>query len=64
MQDTEMRVGKMVERKGGQLVSCGIFSCEQNLDGNCFSQVVHVGQIKGIVAPVCLSYIGKLLEEE
>jgi len=64
MQDTELEAGRSVKRFGGQLVGCGVFSCEQNLDGLCYSKEVHIGQIKGIIVPVCLSYVGILLEED
>ena len=64
MQDTEMRCGQEVKRFANQLVGCGVFSCEQNLDGLCYCKEIHVGQIKGIIVPVCLSYSGILLEED
>jgi hypothetical protein len=64
MQDTEFRVGRMVERKGGQLVQCCLFKCGWNLDGNCYSKELHIGQVSGIAVPVCMSYVGILLEED
>jgi hypothetical protein len=63
MQDTDLEPGQRVQRHGGQLVGCGLFKCEWNLDGECYCKELHVGQVKGIVAPVCLKYIGELLDE-
>lgn len=64
MQDTELQPGQRVQRPGGQLVGCGLFNCEQNLDGECYAKNIQVGQIRGIIVPVCMTYVGKLLEEE
>jgi hypothetical protein len=63
MQDADLLPGQRVIRPGGQLVACGLFSCGQNLDGECYAQVVQIGQVIGLNAPVCMSYVGVMLEE-
>ena len=64
MQDTNLKCGQEIKRPGGQLVGCGILACDWNLEFQCYCRELHIGQIKGIVAPVCLSYVGILLAED
>ena len=56
--DEEFIVGRMIQRMGGQSVTCCLSNCEWCKDNMCYCGELHICRVSGEGLPSCMSYVG------